>query len=356
MPFRFCRSLCVTLASFSLPGIALADTGYLSWQHKSDSQSPPSVSSGGQDYPVPPSPYGQVGDPFARTLTWSGKSRTPTQQQPQADPQPRPVAAAPAQALRQAPLRAAEPPRQQLANVEPLPVPQHPIPQVSAPVPVPQPRPVTVPEAMLRPALKPQPQAAAAQRPVPQPPVVAAVKLAPKQPAPSQAAPTQTASTGYRVPITSKYAARIASARAVAAKQDADATPAKPAAAKALDKKASETKTEAARATVPAPSSQLATEETDHVFIPGEQYKNASDAPRLYSLHRAYGLTPDPITVDHNATGAILDTADLDAKVDDSDNDKASDEDAKPAAGKSSSDSSARTADAAKADTGKVTQ
>jgi hypothetical protein len=150
------------------------------------------------------------------------------------------------------------------------------------------------------------------------------------------------------VPTTSKYAARIAAARAAAAKQEADATPpadtAAPKPAGKTPEKAGDKKADA-KATVPAPSPQLATEETDHVFIPGEQYKNASDAPRLYSLHRAYGLTPDPITVDHNATGALLDTADIDAdKVEEKDDKTQSD------------DSSAKTADAAKADTKKLTQ
>ncbi|MBW8734402.1 MAG: hypothetical protein JF571_08870 [Asticcacaulis sp.] len=322
----------MTLASLSLPGVAVADNGYLTWQHKSDAQTPaaaPTVSSGGQDYAVPPSPYGQIGDPFARTLTWSGKDR-PQQQQPQAQPRPQPpVATAPATQPRQV-SRPPEAPRQQMANVDPLPVPQHSIPQVTAPVPVPQPKPVTVPEAALRPApqLRPaQQQVPALQRPV--------------QPA------TQTASSGYQVPATSKYASRIASARAAAATQQADATPpAKP------DVKPSGKKPDAAKtATAPTPSPQMATEETDHVFIPGEQYKNASDAPRLYSLHRAYGLTPDPITVDHNATGAILDTADIDADKVEEAKDKASD-----GAKSSSDDSSAKTADAPKADTRKVTQ
>jgi len=365
MPVRLCRSLCVTLASLGLPGIALADTGYLTWQHKSDAQAAaapaPTVSSGRQDYPVPPSPYGQVGDPFARTLTWSGKGRGQQPPQPETPPPSRPVAVAPA------PQRPAESQPGQMANIEPLPVPQHPVPQVTAPVPVPQPRPVTVPEAALKPdsqtsAAKPtvkptvKPQAVP-PKPVPQAPAVATAKPAPAQPAPvtapAQPAPTQMASNGYQVPSTSKYAARIASARAAAAKQEADATPPASPAAKTALKTGAKT-ADSAKATVPAPTPQLATEETDHVFIPGEQYKNASDAPRLYSLHRAYGLTPDPITVDHNATGAILDTTDLD-KVEEapgkSKDDASSDED------KKTDDSSpAKTADASKADTRKVTQ
>ena len=71
-------------------------------------------------------------------------------------------------------------------------------------------------------------------------------------------------------------------------------------------------------ATVPAPAPSLASQETDHVFIPGEHYTDASDAPRFYSLHREYGYKPDPITVDDNATGALLTVApDKSAKSDD---------------------------------------
>ena len=371
MPFCLRRSLCVTLASLGLPGMALADTGHLTWQHKSEPQAAPAptVSSGGQAYAVPPSPYGQVGDPFARTLTWSGKGRAQPQQPPEPDAQPRPVATAPTPPPRQtnpgsASQRVVDAPRRDLANIDPLPVPQHPVPQVTAPVPVPQPRPVTVPEAALKADPKPPVKSQAMpQKPAPQAPAVAAAKPAPQQSAPAaapvQPVPPQMAANGYQVPATSKYAARIASARAAAAKQAADATPAANATpAKPAGK--GDKKVEVAKATVPAPTPQMATEETDHVFIPGEQYKNATDAPRLYSLHRAYGLTPDPITVDHNATGAILDTADLD-KVEEAPDSKAKDDNASDAA--SSSDSSktndsspAKTADANTADTRKVTQ
>ncbi|MGA9657974.1 MAG: hypothetical protein WBQ60_02590, partial [Asticcacaulis sp.] len=61
-----------------------------------------------------------------------------------------------------------------------------------------------------------------------------------------------------------------------------------------------------ATASAPAPAASLASQETDHVFIPGEHYTSAADEPRYYSLHRQYGLTPDPITVTEGATGALL--------------------------------------------------
>src|SRR6185312_17189986 len=63
----------------------------------------------------------------------------------------------------------------------------------------------------------------------------------------------------------------------------------------------------------PAPAPAPQTADDDKPFVPGEHYTDASEAPRLYSLHRAYGLKPDPITVDTNASGALLDTTDIDA-------------------------------------------
>ena len=174
-----------------LPGMALATgtSARLDWQNKTAAESAPA-------YPVPPSPYGQVGDPFLHTLNWPAK----------------PVAA-------------------------------------------------------------PQPAAVLTPVPVRKPP-----------PAAEQA---------YQVPATSKYAARIAAARA----------------AQTRDQTQAQTPAEAPTATAPEPAAPLAAQETDHVFIPGEHYTDASEAPRLYSLHRQYGLKPDPITVDNDATGALLDTA-----------------------------------------------
>jgi hypothetical protein len=236
---------------------------------------------------VPPSPYGQVGDPFVRALNWPAKGGKPA-------PQPQP---------------------QNLANIDVPPPPAAELPSgpvsLSTPVPVAKPAPVRVPDQ----AVAPQPQA-----PKPATPKTAA-KAPPAAPQPTAAQPND---GGYQVPATSKYAARIAAARNV---QDGAAdAPAQPqqqaAAAPAKAAKSGHT------ATAPVPAEPLAAQETDHVFIPGEQYTNAADGPRLYSLHRAYGLTPDPITVDRDATGAILDAADLNA--DEKDPDKDPDSDDKP--------------------------
>ncbi len=284
---RPARILAGTLAcALVLSGAAMANTpgAYLTWQNKasqpvSTPDTPPAtVTSGGQSYPVPPSPYGQVGDPFARSLNWPSKQGTqrpaPAQVaniQPLAPPKPAPIA----------------------VPVAPRPMePQRPNVSATAPVPLATPRPVSVPKEALSDA-----------RPAPQ----------------SAPLPSPAAGNGYQVPATSKYAAQIAAARARQTQEQAqEQVKAQASATPNAQKPHKES-----LATVPAPTSQLASEETDHVFIPGEQYKDAADGPRLYSLHRAYGLTPDPITVDHNATGAVLGTADLHA--DEGDDDKSAD-------------------------------
>ena len=118
----------------------------------------------------------------------------------------------------------------------------------------------------------------------------------------------------YQVPTTSKYAARIAASRAAALPQ-------------AQAPKGGKTGTKST-ATAPEPDVSLASQEADHIFIPGEQYKTPADEPRLYSLHRQYGMRPDPITVTPGATGALL-TVSPDAVEggDRNDDDKKSDTD-----------------------------
>ncbi|HVZ29468.1 MAG TPA: hypothetical protein VG839_03675 [Asticcacaulis sp.] len=291
-PRRLAPAVCALAAPLALAAAVPANAtpgAYLSWQNKAQQTAPvPTVTSSGETYPVPPSPYGQVGDPFVRPLNWPGKGVT-------ARPAPQPQA---------------------LANIEVPPPPAADMPSgpvsLSSPVPLAKPAPVRVPDQAVAPAApKPAPQA---MRPVPDAPKTKAVPKAKAQPAPAaqpQPTPPQQATNdgGYQVPATSKYAARIAAARNAqmadqAQPQQQAAAPAKPAA---------KANSAGHTATAPAPAEPLAAQETDHVFIPGEQYTNAQDGPRLYSLHRAYGLTPDPITVDHDATGAILDTADLNA-------------------------------------------
>ena len=290
------------LAAASQAGASSA-TGYLTWQGKANAPQPQA----GAQYPtnpVPPSPYGQVGNPFVQTLNWPTKSRADVQaqqQQPVQQPQ-------------------AEQPRQTLASVSvpvpltqpaPVAVMQLPPPPPRVTVPAPQPsqqRPIAPEPAAPQPAVRqpaPRPQAQVQAQPPARP---VAVQPAP-QPAPPPvvaAAPVQapTDDAGYQVPATSKYAARIASARAAA-----QPAPQAPVSAPAAPQPAAPTV-----ATAPEPGASMASEETDHVFIPGEHYTDASDEPRYYSLHRQYGIKPDPITVDHDATGALLDTTHFDAQ------------------------------------------
>ena len=194
-------TLCLTASAFTLLAVASqaganSPGGYLTWQGKTNApQQQPSPQY--PSNPVPPSPYGQVGNPFVQTLNWPTKSR--------------PNAPAP---------QAAEQPHQALASVSvPVPLTQ-PAPVAVMQLPPPPPR-VTVPtpQPSQQPEITPQPAAATAPRPQPQaqtdvPPVAPPVPIVATAPArPSQPA---AADAGYQVPMTSKYAARIASARAAA--------------------------------------------------------------------------------------------------------------------------------------------
>jgi hypothetical protein len=310
MPALTFRYLCYAGLAVAalLPVCALAESAgtYLTWQNKTSPASEPQQGdepSPAMAYPAPPSPYGQVGDPFRRNLNW------PSKKTPQAVPQPAPKPQATSEGSRPyqpAPVkRAPDQPVQAVASrpetlrsvtVQPLP-PSKPVPQVTAVEPAPPPPPML---SVAKPPPAPQvhephkatasltaPTPLPAAKPVVVPPQAVAAAPTPKpqsKPAPQPAAAPE---DGYQVPATSKYAAQLKAARAREAAND--------------------------QATAPEPSEQLAVHETDHVFIPGETYKDEGDAPRLYSLHRMYGLQPDPITVSPDATGAILDGADLHA-------------------------------------------
>ncbi|MGN6365803.1 hypothetical protein [Asticcacaulis taihuensis] len=283
----------IALTVIAVPCAALASSSgpYLNWNAKAQpaKEAPPQteqVQTATGAYPVPPSPYGQVGDPYARSLRWPAK-QTPAVASVSPPPQPdfAPVPTAP------------------IRNPAPV--------SVSQPVPMAAPKPVTVvplpapepdredpgladdpdltPEALIASQPTP-PQAARKSAPaVASAPTPARTETAP----PSAAVVSALNSDGaYEVPTTSKYAARIAAARA-AQLPTAD-TP------KTGKPEAKQT------ATAPEPDVSLASQETDHVFIPGEHYTTPADEPRLYSLHRQYGMRPDPITVTPGATGALL--------------------------------------------------
>lgn len=324
MPALTFRHTCYAVLAVTvvLPAYALADSAgtYLTWQNKTTpaSELPGDDTPAAMAHPAPPSPYGQVGDPFRRNLNWPAKKTPQAPPQPAPKPEPikpqasesprpyQPVHAPPATA---APTQtvASRPETQRSVTVQPLPA--APAPQSAIVVPTPPPPPilsVTKPAAPPRP---PESHTASVSAPTPLPaakPVTVApqaVAAASKpqnqsqhqnqpQTPPESAAPAQDG--GYQVPATSKYAAQIKAARAAQAREVA------------------RQKVEG-DATAPEPSEQLAVHETDHVFIPGETYKDAGDAPRLYSLHRMYGLQPDPITVSPETNGTILDSADLHA-------------------------------------------
>ena len=236
--------------------IARADP-YLTWGAKNAP-----VQQAGDFAPVlvPPSPYGQVGDPYLHVLNWGAKSGNAQPSRPN--------------------------PPLQVSQPTPRPSPAfHPTQQYGA---------QSVAPARPQPAAPTAPQPALATRTPPRTPVRT----------PTQAPVAAPDDGAYRVPASSPYAARIAAARAAQSKAEQAKTEVKA------------TKPASANP-APATQDQAAVTETpaddDKPFVPGEHYTDASEAPRLYSLHRGYGLKPDPITVDSNASGAVLDTSHLDA-------------------------------------------
>lgn len=117
----------------------------------------------------------------------------------------------------------------------------------------------------------------------------------------------------YEVPATSKYASRIKAARE-AHNQEAHNQEAQG--------KTSSAPATAPVATAPEMDAPLSEEQTDHVFIPGEQITNPqTQSPRVYSLHRAYGMQPDAIPVPQSDNDALLETH-FDAEDAPSDSDK----------------------------------
>ncbi len=332
--------LCLTAGAVLLAQPACATTAgaYLTWSNKIPAASADTTvqGPGGATYAIPPSPYGQVGNPYKATLTWSNRygPAQPAQSRPaQAQPDPAPAA--------------------DTGDVASITVPAQPLSQPEA-------RPQPVRRATGRYVDTPPPpqqiepedddavdgvSATTAPQAAPPPPAPVADAAPASVPVAAEATPVQTADDGaWQVPASSPYAARIAAARAEQAAQlaAADAASAPPPAAPATPakpSKAAKTAKTAAPApapvvaTAPAPSEPLSAQATDHVFIPGEQYTSAADAPRFYSLVREYGLKPDPIQVDPNATGALLeplqDVRTDDDKADDdnkADNDDTSDD------------------------------
>lgn len=366
----------VALLSLSVHAPALAQTQaqarpYLDWPGKRAPQaatSPaapetapatplqralPNAATGQPGFDIPPSPYGQVGNPYRHELNWRGKSApvnaqaTAPQTAPQTAPNTElasnwtPVPQSRFDAPRRpapAPVTPPAQPAPQKVEAAPLPAPQTPVAnaaRVANPLPLPQPKPPvvsaetvareTAPVTTVKPAPTP---------PVPTPPVQAQAEPKPQP----QAQPQPRPDSGYRLPANSKYAGRVSpelegrpavpaqAAAPAAQKPDAPKaqaqtapqttaeakpaatakTPAAKASAPKLAAKTADTKTAEAKpsdvktATAPAataPLAQAAEQESAEPytpFVPGSRATTASQAPRFYSLHRAYGYEPDP--------------------------------------------------------------
>ena len=356
-----------------LPTAAFAKDGpYLTWRAKTApvqaADAPPPVQA--PQVPVPPSPYGQVGDPYMHVLTWTAKSGAAPQPVASAVPMRRaPVQQTQAPQMRE-PVQATAPMMSEPAYQPPR---QPQTYRTQAPQYRAQPMASTLPEPVQdEPTLpmtrQPLPQVAAQTSQVPQP-VRQPARAAPA----SQQPPVATAANdgAYQVPANSPYATRIKAARAAQVKAQAKAQPQVAAAAPA--KGAAPAQPVAQPAAAPLTDSPVTEASDDKPFVPGQHYTDASEAPRLYSLHRAYGLSPDPITVDNHATGAVLDTSKLDAaeakaaKAEKADEDAAGDDrdadgvtrtDAQSSSAQSSSaqSSSAKTQNASASKTNKADQ
>lgn len=363
----------VALLSLSVHAPALAQTkteaqtqvrSYLDWPGKRAAQAAtppaapetapatplqralPNAATGQPGFDIPPSPYGQVGNPYRHELNWRGKTAPVSAQAaaPQTPPQTAPKTELASnwtpvpQSRFDTPRRAApEPvtppvqPAPQKIEATPLATPQA---RVANPVPLPQPKPPVVSAETV--ARETAPVAAVKPAPVPPvaPPPVQAQAAAPvSAPIQPQVQPQPRPDGGYRLPANSKYAGRVSpelEGRPAVPAQAAAPVAQKPEAPKAQAQTAPQTtaeakptpttKTPAAKASAPkagaktaeakpadvktatapaatAPLAQAAEQESAEPytpFVPGSRATTASQAPRFYSLHRAYGYEPDP--------------------------------------------------------------
>lgn len=325
---RYLLTAASALAVMTAPCVTLANTSgpYLNWRSKTPQATPapaemvpetPEVHTSTGAYAVPPSPYGQVGDPYGGRLRWPAKQMSA----------PAVASITPPPQTSFAPMPAApvhNPPPVSMSRSMPMSAPR---PVAVVPLPAPQPERddpglADDPGMADDPSMADDAPAPATERPVTPrkaAPVVASAPLrTPTDTMPAAVPPAVTNALttdgAYQVPTTSKYAARIAAARA--ASLPTAETP-----------KTSQTAPKST-ATAPEPQVSLASQETDHVFIPGEHYTSSADEPRVYSLHRQYGMRPDPITVTPGANGALLTVSpDMVEGGDPNDDDKKSDTD-----------------------------
>jgi len=318
---RYLLSAAVALMVIAAPCVTLAasEGNYLNWSHKpqaaANTPTPTEqVQTATGAYAVPATPYGQVGDPYGHSLRWPAKQATTMAP---AAPAVASITPLPPQTFAPAPMppmRAAPPVSisQPVPMSAPRPVAIVPVPHMQSPDIYPADPglgddPDLTPEATVA-AIQPAPTATQKPAVDPLPAVASARPGRAATTPPHPAVATALSSDGaYEVPANSKYAARIAAARAAALPM-ANAPKGK------TDTKST--------ATAPEPDVSLASQETDHVFIPGEQYKTPADEPRLYSLHRQYGMKPDPIQVTANPTGALLTVSPDDLAGDPNDDDQ----------------------------------
>jgi hypothetical protein len=252
MQARVFKLMSVTALLVSVSAAAcLAGERNLGWPAKSSASTytPPEPMASSTPAPVqqantltPPSPYGMVGDPFVRRLNWQSKHARPPayMTRPEAPPTAAPVVYTP----------------------EPQAIYR---PSVIMPAPVPAPAmPLDLPPPETR-----APQMRQPVTPVPVQPAPAPVTHAePAQPADPATASVPLRQGAYQIPPTSKYY------RGPAQNPPEQSPPTQ---------------------SVPEQSAPGQTS-SDH-FVPGEVMTDArTQSPRVYSLHRQYGLQPDAIS------------------------------------------------------------
>ncbi|ESQ79536.1 hypothetical protein [Asticcacaulis sp. YBE204] len=344
--------LTVTLTGIGLVlgGSALANPGQLTWSNKRPLPSSvsettpapdaqkfekalPNAATGNEGFQIPPSPYGQVGNPYRRELNWSNKGKAPTEQvarqvpapQPQMQSQPKLEARAepkPEPKPEPKAVQKVEKPVELTANWTPAPTPRF---EPKAPEIKPDIRLQAAPQPKVEPKVEPKIIAAPTVEtvkkidspiplPTPKPPVVTAEKLGTPKPEVNPQPKPATDGT-YQLPANSKYAGKVAPvlegkevpkvvAKAepkpdpktvsAAQKEVAKQADAAKTVAKTDAKKAPEKDLKLAAATESEPLTQAVEQDPYVPFVPGSRATNASQTPRYYSLHRAYGYEPDP--------------------------------------------------------------
>ena len=286
--------------------VAEAQTQYLNWPGKPVNSGPsytprPEVQVGNQAYPVPPSPYGQVGDPYQRHLNWAGKSAD------QSHVDTRPVQPQPYMAP---PSIAPMPRRDPQTDFRPSP----------------QTAPVTPPRSV-----NPQPAPSLEHFPSPNRRQVPVQESMPTQEtAPPLVTSPSTVNTAppvndgaYHIPPSSKYYRGPANtteapAHAPLPAQATNEVTKPRNAAKAVTSPKPEAKAlahkdpdpTATQADIPEDKSPaFVIRPPDHHFVPGETVTDpSSQLPRLYSLHREYGLQPDQTVLPQGEILAPADT------------------------------------------------